>query len=159
MKNSFPQSIRVTVSIGFIQAGIAWLLARWLDAMIAQIASPDFTGWITEAIVAGLVFAMCSLRSYDTRVLRYNTIISMTLSLGIFFIPLLIWMPGISARALVLFYALALVIDTGVTNVLPMRIGFIQSMRLTEYFNSMPHAVFLIAGLSVDRISPIRVGA
>lgn len=156
MKNNFSTFL-VTALVAFIQAGVAWLGARWLDAFWANITLSDFSATLAEALFAGIVFAFCALPGFNAP--RRNPIAFVTLGLVAFLIPLVILQPDVPARALVLFYTLTLVIDVVVSHVLSsrQRIHFSQSPRLAEYLNSTPHAIFLIAGLSLVALVPFAL--
>lgn len=142
------------ISIGFVLGGLAFFLAQLIDSFGTGSLLSNGLPFLYEYLLAGVAFAICSLPSFraslarqtDHAVLVRRSLFASTAAFVLFLVPTLLIAPQISARWLVFFYALSILLDWLVWRFL-VRCSASRSSRLATYLDAVPYAPFIIAGL------------
>ncbi len=145
---------RLAVPLGFVVGVLALFIAQSLDASGVGSLPPNVFPFLAEYLFAGVAFALCALPSFraslaqptDPSSIARRSLWATTTAFVLFLVPTLWATPQFSARGLVLFYALSILLDGLVWRFL-VRSAASRSSRLAAYLDSTPHAPFVVAGL------------
>jgi hypothetical protein len=137
----------------FAFGGAVWLVVLALDIRLAHATFPHWMTVSFQVGFAGIVWASVRIGSFPARLSRYSYV-AVTGVFGLWLVPMLIGDPQVSARALILFYALLLAgawrAGAQSTPSAPTRWA-----RLGDYFDAMPHAIFVLLGVCLLILVPV----
>ncbi len=159
---------RIPSSIsGIIIGGSAFVAAFALDALDSAVAPPNPVNWILSFVFASIAWALVTsstARAALTSESGARGSIQRTASVSafaitLFLVPAFVIDPSISPRALLYFYALGMVLIglAEATLLEPPAKPQGRAARLADYFDSTPHAPFVLAALFLLVLTPIAL--
>lgn len=153
---------------GFVVGLLALLLASLIDLITTDLQFADLAPHWLEYLCAGVAFAVCSLRPFRAALTQQNddlawvkrSLFAGTAAIAIFLPAMLLIDAKFPIRWLLYTYALSILFDWLAARFV-LRDSFSapplspRAIRLAAYFDEMPHAPFVIAGLFLLALTPV----